>query len=96
MRINDEMLRNALEPLFYSGSLRHVILLQIAKGYGVHVRRSLVPAREGRDEARDIPNFYWIQQDWLEARAAESDWHWTVLRPPLIVGYSIGVGHERH
>jgi nucleoside-diphosphate-sugar epimerase len=88
---NDRMLRNLLDPLLEaSPGLRHVTLLQGTKAYGVHVRPFAVPAREGRSELRSEPNFYWAQEDFLRARAAGSSWHWTILRPVLIVGEAIG------
>ncbi|MFN0317912.1 MAG: NAD-dependent epimerase/dehydratase family protein, partial [Burkholderiales bacterium] len=89
--VNDLMLRNLLGPLEKSSkSLRHVCLLQGTKAYGVHVRPMKIPAREGRSEARDIPNFYWNQEDYLRALQAGKRWGFTVLRPVLIVGYSWG------
>jgi nucleoside-diphosphate-sugar epimerase len=88
---NDQMLRNLLEPLLEaSPGLRHVTLLQGTKAYGVHVRPLIVPAHEGRSEMREQPNFYWAQEDYLKARQAGSSWHWTTLRPVLIVGEAIG------
>ncbi len=88
---NDRMLRNLLEPLCAaSPGLRHVSLLQGTKAYGVHVRPMKVPARENRSEMREQPNFYWAQEDYLRARQRGSDWHWTILRPVLIVGHAIG------
>ena len=88
---NDRMLRNLLEPLIEnSPGLRHVTLLQGTKAYGVHVRPFKVPAREGRSEMREQPNFYWAQEDYLRARQIGADWHWTILRPVLIVGEAIG------
>jgi hypothetical protein len=49
-----------------------------------------VPAREGRSEMREQPNFYWAQEDYLRAAQAGRDWTFTVLRPVLIVGEAIG------
>lgn len=88
---NDRMLRNLMEPLL-AGSvrLRHVSLLQGTKAYGVHVRPMRVPAREGRSEARDIPNFYWQQEDYLAGRQRGAGWHYSIFRPVLICGYSQG------
>ena len=63
---NDLMLRNlmaALEPV--APKLRHVALLQGTKAYGVHVRPLTVPAREGRSEMYEQPNFYWAQENFL-------------------------------
>ena len=88
---NDRMLRNLLGPLIFANpKLRHVTLLQGTKAYGVHVRPLAVPAREGRSEMREQPNFYWAQEDYLRAAQAGRDWTFTILRPVLIVGEAIG------
>ncbi len=88
---NDRMLRNLLDPLLQAApGLRHVTLLQGTKAYGVHVRPLAVPAREGRSEMREQPNFYWAQEDYLRAAQAGRSWHFTILRPVLIVGEAIG------
>src|SRR6478735_8056572 len=66
IRINDRMLRNlmaVLEPA--APELRHVALLQGTKAYGAHVRPLTVPAREGRSEMYEQPNFYWAQENFL-------------------------------
>ena len=87
IRVNDQMLRNLLEPLIAAApALRHVTLLQGTKAYGVHVRPMKIPAREGRSEFRDQPNFYWAQEDYLRSKSVS----WTILRPVLIVGEAIG------
>jgi nucleoside-diphosphate-sugar epimerase len=88
---NDRMLRNLLDPLLGAAKgLRHVTLLQGTKAYGVHARPMRFPAREGRDEARDVPNFYWQQEDYLRERQRGRDWSFTIFRPVLITGYSLG------
>ena len=89
--INDRMLRNLMAPLSKSApGLRHVSLLQGTKAYGVHARAIPNPAREGRDEARDVPNFYWAQEDYLRGLQQGQTWAWSVFRPVLIVGHSLG------
>lgn len=91
IRTNDLMLRNlmaALEPV--SPQLTHVALLQGTKAYGVHVRPLIVPAREGRSEMYEQPNFYWAQESFLRELQQGKDWHWSILRPVLIVGETIG------
>ena len=91
IRTNDLMLRNlmgALEPA--APTLRHVALLQGTKAYGVHVRPLAVPAREGRSEMYQQPNFYWDQEGFLRELQQGKDWHWSILRPVLIVGETIG------
>ena len=89
--INDNMLRNlmgALEPV--APELEHVALLQGTKAYGVHVRPLTVPAREGRSEMYEQPNFYWAQENFLRDLQRGKDWHWSILRPVLIVGLAMG------
>ena len=89
--INDGMLRNlmdALEPV--SPQLKHVALLQGTKAYGVHVRPLNVPAREGRSEMYEQPNFYWAQESFLRDRQKAKAWHFSILRPVLIVGLAMG------
>jgi nucleoside-diphosphate-sugar epimerase len=89
--VNDNMLRNlmgALEPV--APSLRHVALLQGTKAYGVHVRPLTVPAREGRSEMYEQPNFYWAQENFLRERQKGKAWHFSILRPVLIVGLAMG------
>jgi nucleoside-diphosphate-sugar epimerase len=91
IRTNDAMLRNlmaVLEPA--APTLRHVALLQGTKAYGVHVRPLKVPAREGRSEMYEQPNFYWAQENFLRELQPGKPWHWSILRPVLIVGETIG------
>jgi nucleoside-diphosphate-sugar epimerase len=89
--INDNMLRNlmgALEPV--APDLKHVALLQGTKAYGVHVRPLTVPAREGRSEMYEQPNFYWAQENFLRELQKGKAWQWSILRPVLIVGLAMG------
>ncbi|WP_441233651.1 SDR family oxidoreductase [Bradyrhizobium sp. 930_D9_N1_4] len=91
IRTNDFMLRNlmgALQPV--APDLRHVALLQGTKAYGVHVRPLTVPAREGRSEMYEQPNFYWAQENFLRELQKGKAWHWSILRPVLIVGLAMG------
>jgi len=91
IRINDLMLRNLMAALEQvSPQLRHVALLQGTKAYGVHVRPLAVPAREGRSEMYEQPNFYWAQESFLRELQQGKAWHWSILRPVLIVGETIG------
>jgi nucleoside-diphosphate-sugar epimerase len=88
---NARMLRNLLEPLDrHAVALRHVTLLQGTKAYGVHLRPIPIPAREDRDEWRDHPNFYWEQEECLRTLRRDGRWHWTILRPQIVFGLSIG------
>jgi nucleoside-diphosphate-sugar epimerase len=91
IRTNDAMLRNlmaALEPA--APALKHVALLQGTKAYGVHVRPLIVPAREGRSEMYEQPNFYWAQEGFLREQQLGKVWYWSILRPVLIVGEAMG------
>jgi nucleoside-diphosphate-sugar epimerase len=91
IRTNDLMLRNLLGPLERAApGLRHVALLQGTKAYGVHVRPLTVPARENRSEMHEQPNFYWNQERYLRDAQKGKAWHWSILRPVLIVGASVG------
>jgi nucleoside-diphosphate-sugar epimerase len=78
----------ALEPA--APALRHVALLQGTKAYGSHVRPLKVPAREGRSEMYEQPNFYWAQENFLRALQKGKGWHFSILRPVLIVGLAMG------
>jgi len=85
------MLRNlmaALEPA--AAALKHVALLQGTKAYGSHVRPLKVPAREGRSEMYEQPNFYWAQENFLRDLQQGKAWHFSILRPVLIVGLAMG------
>ncbi len=91
IRTNEAMLENLFAPLERAApGLRHVTLLQGTKAYGVHVRPLTVPARENRSEMHEQPNFYWNQEKFLRAAQQGKSWHWSILRPVLIVGASVG------
>lgn len=88
---NDRMLRNLFEPLSAaSRGLRHVSIVHGAKAYGGHIRPIKIPAREDRDEFRDHPNFYWLQEDYIKAKQRGAAWSWTIFRPEVIIGGAIG------
>jgi nucleoside-diphosphate-sugar epimerase len=90
MARNLQMFEHALEPLAAdSANLQHVSLLQGAKAYGLHVGRAPVPAKE-RAPRDDHDNFYFLQEDALRAMAAGAPWSWTILRPQVVFGQSIG------
>jgi nucleoside-diphosphate-sugar epimerase len=91
IKTNDLMLRNLMTALETAApSLRHVALLQGTKAYGVHVRPLTVPAREGRSEMYEQPNFYWAQENFLRELQRGKSWHSSILRPVLIVGLAMG------
>lgn len=91
IRTNDAMFANLFNAVDgASPGLRHVTLLQGTKAYGVHVKPIEVPARENRSELHEQPNFYWNQERFVRERQKGKGWNWTILRPVLIVGDSVG------
>ena len=89
MAENGAMFAHVLAPLAQAGSLRHVNLLQGAKGYGAHVHPVGVPLRE--DAPRDPhPNFYWLHEDLLRETAARHHFAFTIFRPQVLLGWAPG------
>jgi nucleoside-diphosphate-sugar epimerase len=87
--VNAAMLANLFSAL-EGAPLAHVALLQGTKAYGAHTGRPMrVPAREV-DAVRDHANFYFAQQDLLEARAAQRGFAWTIFRPQVVLGVAVG------
>ena len=88
---NRQMLANFFDPLEKVATrLHHVSLLQGTKAYGAHVRPLAVPVRENRDEMKEQPNFYWDQEDYIRTKQRGRDWNWTIFRPQIIFGFSLG------
>lgn len=87
--LNTAMLRNLLDALA-PAPLEHLTLLQGTKAYGVHTGRPMrVPARE-QDAVRDHTNFYFEQEDLVAERSRLAGFHWTVLRPQIVLGVAVG------
>jgi len=89
VRINAEMFANLMDPLSAATELAHVIVLQGAKAYGVHIERPPVPAKE-RDGGHDHDNFYWHQEARLRQLADAHGFSWTIFRPHTVVGFAPG------
>jgi nucleoside-diphosphate-sugar epimerase len=90
METNLHMLENLFEPLRAAAPhLAHVTLLQGTKAYGAHLGPITIPAKE-RQPRHQHENFYWLQEDYLRARQIGQRWHWTILRPQVIFGESLG------
>ena len=87
---NGRMLKNLMEPLTDVASLQHVTILQGTKAYGGAIQPMRVPAREAQARV-DHPNFYWLHEDYISAKAADCGFSYTILRPQLIVGPNHGV-----
>jgi nucleoside-diphosphate-sugar epimerase len=87
--VNGAMLASTLAAL-EGAPLAHVALLQGTKAYGAHAGLPMrVPARE-HDAKRNHANFYFVQQDELERRAAERGFAWTIFRPQVVLGVAVG------
>lgn len=90
METNLSMLRNLMEPLTTAAKgLRHFTLLQGTKAYGAHLKQPPIPARE-RAARDDHANFYWLQEDYLRAKAVERGFATTIFRPQIVVGAAWG------
>jgi nucleoside-diphosphate-sugar epimerase len=90
METNRRMLEHLFEPLRAAATnLEHVTLLQGTKAYGAHLGPIAIPAKE-RAPRHVHDNFYWLQEDYLKACQAGRPWRWTILRPQVIFGESLG------
>jgi nucleoside-diphosphate-sugar epimerase len=91
LEINTAMLKNLMESLPASeDTLENVSIMQGTKAYGFHLGPMDIPARE-RSPRHPHENFYWEHEDYIKARGEQRGFTWTVLRPHLIVGGSVGV-----
>ncbi|MBI2202483.1 MAG: SDR family oxidoreductase [Candidatus Rokubacteria bacterium] len=90
MDTNLRMLQHLFEPLRGAArGLEHVTLLQGTKAYGAHLKPIPIPAKE-RAPRDPHENFYWKQEDYLRAQQRGQAWRWTILRPQVIFGESLG------
>ncbi len=91
MAYNLRLFSNAMGPLVAArgSTLQHVSLLQGAKAYGLHVGRTPIPAKE-RTPRDSHDNFYFLQEDALRSLSDGAAWSWTILRPQVVYGDSIG------
>jgi nucleoside-diphosphate-sugar epimerase len=87
---NVTLLANTIEALAAAApGLRHVNLMEGGKWYGCHLGPFRTPAVE--DDPRHMPpNFYYDQQDWLQAAAERYGFSWSALRPEAVCGFAVG------
>jgi nucleoside-diphosphate-sugar epimerase len=87
---NVTLLANSVEALAAAApGLRHVNLMEGGKWYGCHLGPFRTPAVE--DDPRHMPpNFYYDQQDWLQAAAERHGFSWSALRPEAVCGFAVG------
>lgn len=71
------------------------VLTPCNQHYGVHLGPVEVPVHEGMARYEDYgENFYYIQEDFMFDLAAKRGWHWNVIRPMGIIGYTpAGMSH---
>jgi nucleoside-diphosphate-sugar epimerase len=90
MERNLRMLEHLFEPLCSAArGLEHVTLLQGTKAYGAHLKPIPIPAKE-RAPRDPHENFYWLQEDYLREWQRGASWRFTILRPQVIFGESLG------
>jgi nucleoside-diphosphate-sugar epimerase len=95
IRINRAMVRNVLDTLSPSGSVKHVVLVTGLKHYLGPFEtygKGTLPATPFREEQPrlDLENFYYAQEDEVFAAAARDGFGWSVHRPHTIIGYAVG------
>ena len=95
IKVNRAMVRNLLDALSPTGSVRHVALVTGLKHYLGPFEaygKGALPATPFREEQPrlDIENFYYAQEDELFAAARRDGFGWSVHRPHTIIGYAIG------
>lgn len=95
IRINAAMVRNLLDALRPTESVRHVALVTGLKHYlgpfEAYGKGSLPATPFREDQARlDIENFYYAQEDEVFSAAERDGFGWSVHRPHTIIGYALG------
>lgn len=59
------------------------------QNYGVHLGPVEAPVYEGMARYEDYgENFYFAQEDFMFDLAAKHGWHWNIIRPMGIIGYT--------
>ena len=95
IRVNSAMVRNLLNAVSASGSVRHVALVTGLKHYLGPFEaygKGMLPATPFREEQGrlDVENFYYAQEDEVFAAAARDGFTWSIHRPHTIIGYALG------
>ncbi len=95
IRINRAMVRNVLDALSPSGSVKHVALVTGLKHYLGPFEtygKGTLPATPFREEQPrlGLENFYYAQEDEVFAAAERDGFGWSVHRPHTIIGYAVG------
>ena len=95
IRVNAGMVRNLLDAVRGSGSVRHVALVTGLKHYlgpfEAYGKGSLPETPFREEQARlAIENFYYAQEDEVFAAAERDGFGWSVHRPHTIIGFAVG------
>ena len=95
IRVNSAMVRNLLDAVSKSETVKHVALVTGLKHYlgpFEQYGKGKMPATPFREEQGrlDIDNFYYAQEDELFSAAAREGFGWSVHRPHTIIGYAVG------
>ena len=95
IRVNAQMIRNVLEAVRGSGSVRHVALVTGLKHYLGPFEaygKGTLPQTPFREEQGrlDVENFYYAQEDEVFAAAERDGFTWSVHRPHTITGIAVG------
>ncbi len=95
IKINSTMVRNLLQAVSRTGSVRHVALVTGLKHYlgpFENYGKGKLPNTPFREEQGrlDVDNFYYAQEDEVFAAAERGGFTWTVHRPHTVIGYAVG------
>ena len=95
IKVNSAIIRNLLDALRPSGTVRHVALVTGLKHYlgpfETYGKGKLPTTPFREDQARlDIENFYYAQEDEVFAAAARDGFNWSIHRPHTIIGAAVG------
>src|SRR6202522_3389346 len=95
IRVNSAMVRNLLEAVTTTNSVRHVALVTGLKHYlgpfEAYGKGTLPPTPFREEQPRlDVENFYYAQEDEVFAAAARDGYGWSIHRPHTIIGYAVG------
>lgn len=95
IRVNAQMVRNVLDAVRASDTVRHVALVTGLKHYLGPFEaygKGALPQTPFREEQGrlDVENFYYAQEDELFAAAARDGFTWSVHRPHTVTGVAVG------
>lgn len=95
IRVNAAMIRNLLDALRPTGSVKHVALVTGLKHYLGPFEaygKGVLPQTPFREEQGrlDVENFYYAQEDEVFAAAKRDGFTWSVHRPHTITGVAVG------